>query len=72
MNYKPKGGGPRQRKIRAMLAEHKRPLEAWWIAEQLDVSYEPVRKSIMRLYRRGVVRRIGTPRKYAFALAVSA
>lgn len=72
MIYKPKGGGPRQRRIRALLAEHRRPLEAWWIAEQLESRYEPVRKSIERLRVRGVVRRIGTPRKYAYSLAVSA
>ncbi len=72
MIYKPKGGGPRQRKIRSMLATHRQPLETWWIAEQLGARYEPVRRSLQRLYRRGVVRRLGTPRKYAYALAVAA
>lgn len=72
MIYKPKGGGPRQVQLRKLLAEHRRPLEAWWIAEQMEADYEAVRKSIERLRVRGVVQRTGTPRKYAYSLAVSA
>lgn len=72
MIYKSKGGGHRQRKIRAMLAEHRQPLKVWWIAEQLETDYRAVFKSLQGLRRRGVVRKVGPRYRCSYALAVSA
>jgi len=68
MSYTPKGGGPRQRELRRMLAEHGRPLEAWWIAEQRGEDIRRVCRSLKRMLERGEVVRHGTRRKYAWGL----
>lgn len=72
MTYKCKGGGPRQVELRKMLAEHRQPLETWWIAEQRGEDLRRVLKSLNRLRVRGVVQRHGTRRNYAWSLAAPA
>lgn len=68
-SYTKKGGGPTQLRILAMLNEYQRPLEAWWIGEQIGRESKYILASLRKLEARGKVARQGTVRRYQWSLA---